>query len=59
MFVMAMKLVFQSREDREIFNFEYAFGSSGVKVKLNDVNHFSFPGKWHSLPQHIKIKSPL
>ncbi|MBS4208615.1 1,4-alpha-glucan branching protein GlgB [Bacillus sp. FJAT-50079] len=40
----------------EIFNSDaLEFGGSG---QLNDDLHFSFPEKWHTLPQHIKIKVP-
>ncbi|WP_342772442.1 1,4-alpha-glucan branching protein GlgB [Oceanobacillus arenosus] len=41
---------------KEIFNSDRAaFGGSGV---TSDADHFSFPEKWHGLPQHIKIKVP-
>ena len=31
------------------------FGGSG---QINEHEHFSFPKKWHSFSQHIKIKVP-
>nr|WP_306798700.1 1,4-alpha-glucan branching protein GlgB [Oceanobacillus saliphilus] len=41
---------------QEVFNSDLEeFGGSG---QLNGTEHFSFPIKWHGLPQHIKIKVP-
>ncbi|MBS4222811.1 1,4-alpha-glucan branching protein GlgB [Lederbergia citrea] len=40
----------------EVFNSDAAeFGGSG---QINEADHFSIPKKWHTLPQHIKIKVP-
>ena len=41
---------------KEIFNSDMEeFGGSG---QINSANHFSIPKKWHTLPQHIRIKVP-
>lgn len=41
---------------KEIFNSDAAiFGGSG---QLNEGEHFTFPSKWHTENQHIKIKVP-
>ncbi|MBP3038542.1 1,4-alpha-glucan branching protein GlgB [Bacillaceae bacterium Marseille-Q3522] len=41
---------------KEIFNSDHGlYGGSNV---LNNGLHFSFPAKWHGLPQHIKIMVP-
>ncbi|WP_339230294.1 1,4-alpha-glucan branching protein GlgB [Oceanobacillus sp. FSL K6-2867] len=41
---------------QEVFNSDQEeFGGSN---QLNEDKHFSFPEKWHGLPQHIKIKVP-
>ncbi|WP_241558992.1 1,4-alpha-glucan branching protein GlgB [Oceanobacillus halophilus] len=41
---------------QEVFNSDKKeFGGSG---QLNEKEHFSFPEKWHGLPQHIKVKIP-
>ncbi|WP_245831859.1 1,4-alpha-glucan branching protein GlgB [Oceanobacillus senegalensis] len=43
-------------EYKEIFNSDSEeFGGTGQR---NEKEHFSFPEKWHGLPQHIKIKIP-
>ena len=40
----------------EIFNSDREeFGGSG---QVNGSEHFSYPKKWHGLPQHIRIKVP-
>ncbi|MCM3113400.1 1,4-alpha-glucan branching protein GlgB [Lederbergia lenta] len=41
---------------QEVFNSDAdEFGGSS---QLNEADHFSFPKKWHALPQHIQIKVP-
>lgn len=41
---------------KEIFNSDATkFGGSG---QLNEKDHFTFPNKWHTEAQHIKIKIP-
>ncbi|MBS4217669.1 1,4-alpha-glucan branching protein GlgB [Bacillus sp. FJAT-49711] len=46
----------ESGKYKEIFSSDAKeFGGSG---QLNVGDHFSFPKKWHGLPQHIKIKVP-
>ncbi|MFA9557811.1 1,4-alpha-glucan branching protein GlgB [Evansella sp. AB-rgal1] len=41
---------------KEVFNSDNVeFGGSN---QINEGKHFSFPKKWHGLPQHIKIKVP-
>ena len=41
---------------KELFNSDASrFGGSN---QINEGEHFSFPEKWHGLPQHIKVKVP-
>ncbi|MDG5787877.1 1,4-alpha-glucan branching protein GlgB [Evansella sp. AB-P1] len=41
---------------KEVFNSDAAqYGGSN---QINEGDYFSFPKKWHGLPQHIKVKVP-